>query len=394
MSKTPWRNFTVAIIVLLYSALVSPYSTISDDTLKLLPRASDDFDIKTGLLLSPLLRTRVPGSEGNAAAQQHFADFFRDTLPKWKIEFQNSTQKTPVDGGKKLPFRNFIASRDPPWASPGDTGRLTLVAHYDSLIKPKGFIGAIDSAAPCAMIMHAVRTLDAALTKKWEKMQDEGVDESDTLEDDHKGIQVIFLDGEEAFVHWNAEDSIYGARSLAEQWDTEYHPAMSTYQTRLDSISLFVLLDLLGSGEYTPVPSWFRTTHWAYQYMAKLESRLRDLDVFKSKSPGLWLNEADKSPDGVYNSYFMQDDHLPFIARGVEVLHLIPAKFPEVWHEITDDGEHLDMPTVEDWAILTMAFAAEWFELEGFFDAAPLPAAETGTKEKRHTKEYRSKSEL
>ena len=36
-----------------------------------------------------------------------------------------------------------------------------------------------------------------------------------------------------------------------------------------------------------------------------------------------------------------------------------------------DDGEHLHMPTVLDWAMLTSVFAAEWMELEGFFDELP-----------------------
>ncbi len=62
---------------------------------------------------------------------------------------------------------------------------------------------------------------------------------------------------------------------------------------------------------------------------------------------------------------------MPFMARGVEVLHLIPTPFPDVWHDMTDDGEHLDIPTVEDWALLTTAFVGEWMDLDGFFDAAP-----------------------
>ena len=31
-----------------------------------------------------------------------------------------------------------------------------------------------------------------------------------------------------------------------------------------------------------------------------------------------------------------------------------------------DDGEHLDIDTTEDWAVLVTAFVAEWMELEGF----------------------------
>jgi glutaminyl-peptide cyclotransferase len=58
------------------------------------------------------------------------------------------------------------------------------------------------------------------------------------------------------------------------------------------------------------------------------------------------------------------------LQRGVEVLHLIPTPFPGVWHTMNDDGEHLDMPTVEDWARMIIAFAGEWMDLEGYFPKA------------------------
>jgi glutaminyl-peptide cyclotransferase len=348
---------------------ISAYAPLSDDNLLILPQpGAEDFDIRTGALLSPILIPRVPGTPGSAAVLNHFVNFFRTSLPDWNITFQNSTSKTPLPGNKEVPFINLIATRDPPWSNPGDVGRLSLVAHYDSKISPEGFIGATDSAAPCAMILHAVRAIDTALTKKWTSMQAEGVDTFDGVEE-LKGIEVLLLDGEEAFVSWTDTDSTYGARSLAEEWEYEFHPAFSTHKTRLESIDLFLLLDLLGAQDPS-IPSYFKTTHWAYQRMAQLEHRLRQLDLFKSGKDTTWFPDKDKSSDAamIFPSNMMQDDHIPFMARGVEVLHLIPFRYPAVWHRIEDDGEHLDIPTVEDWATLTAAFAAEWLELDGFFD--------------------------
>lgn len=378
--------------VVLFASLSASWATLSDETLRSLPRPGNDFDIHDGSLLAPILIPRVPGTPGSTAVLSHFVRFFRSTLPDWDISFQNSSSTTPLSNGAQVPFKNLIVSRDPPWASAGDTSRLTLVAHYDSKVAPAGFIGAIDSAAPCAMIMHAVRSIDAALTRKWQSMQEEGVDTFGDVEE-HKGIQVIFLDGEEAFMTWTNTDSIYGARSLAEEWDNSWHPAMSTYKTKLESISLFVLLDLLGAEDPT-IPTYFKTTHWAYQNMARLESRLRDLGQFKSAQRKTWLDESDKDPHttSAFPSYVMQDDHIPFMARGVEVLHLIPNQFPHVWHRIEDDGEHLDGPTVEDWAMLTTAFAAEWLELEGFFGRTKEGVKERN--EKRAVQDVISKTEL
>ena len=44
---------------------------------------------------------------------------------------------------------------------------------------------------------------------------------------------------------------------------------MSAYRSPLQSISLFVLLDLLGAKGPT-IPSYFLPTHWAYRNMAML----------------------------------------------------------------------------------------------------------------------------
>lgn len=356
--------------------LGSAYHDLSDDTLQHLPGPGNDFDIKKGSVLAPILVPRVSGTEGNAAVRQHFLDFFKTQLPEWRIELQNSTSTTPVSGGKEVPFVNVIATRDPPGSQQGDVSRLALVAHYDSKYTPKGFIGATDSAAPCAMILHVARSIDAALTKKWAATTD------DDFDVEHKGVQLLLLDGEEAFKYWSDTDSLYGARSLAESWESTFHTAASIYRTPLDSIELFLLLDLLGS-KGPMVPSYFKTTHWAYKHMANVENRLRKLGLMKSspnhaskmaqrenskpRAEPNFLYEANKNDDGFMGG-FVQDDHVPFMARGVEILHIIPTPFPDVWHEKTDDGEHLDMDTVEDWTKLVMAFTAEWMELEGFFD--------------------------
>jgi hypothetical protein len=192
-----------------FLALAAPvlsFTTLSDDTLAGLPSLNDDFNIKNGKLLAPILRVRVPGQPSIEPVRQFFLDFFKKELPAWKITLQNSTQPTVLD--KPITFVNIIATRDPPWAQPGDVGRLALVAHYDSKMTPEGFIGATDSAAPCAMLLHAARSVDEALTKKWDAMEKSG----DVGLSAEKGVQLLLLDGEESFISWTNEDSLYGAR--------------------------------------------------------------------------------------------------------------------------------------------------------------------------------------
>ncbi len=349
-------SFPFALRTLLFVSLSTAYTRLPDEALRAIPRPGDDFNVQNGKLLSPILQPRVPGSPGSTAVLNHFAHFFGSELPEWKITYQNSSSKVAVLDNKEMPFANMIATRDPPWSNPGEIGYLTLVAHYDSLMNPEGFLGAIDSAAPCAMLMHTARSLEDALAKKWAGMVEAG----DYEFEEKTGLQIMFLDGEEAFGAWSDTDSIYGAKSIAAEMESTYHPALSTYHNALSTIRLFVLLDLLGSRD-PKIPSYYKVTHWAYNKMADLEKRLRDHSLFGS-SGSTWFYDLDKSNDR-WMGGMIGDDHVPFMARGVDVLHLIPSPFPPVWHKMTDDGEHLDIDTTEDWAVLVTAFAAEWMDL-------------------------------
>ena len=202
-------------------------------------------------------------------------------------------------------------------------------------------------------------------------------------------------------VDWTDTDSLYGARSLAEEWDKSFHLAGSTYHTELSSISLFVLLDLLGSAG-PKVPSYWSNTHWAYKNMAALERRMRanSVSALKAKPAKPFLPDEGKT-DLWWPGPLMQDDHVPFLKRGVEVLHIIPSPFPAVWHKMEDDGAHLDTDTVEDWSKITMAFIAEWMDLEGhieIIEGAKKPEAlaveESGAEPKENGKVDRRKIEL
>ncbi len=155
------------------------------------------------------------------------------------------------------------------------------------------------------------------------------------------------------------------------------NPAMAFYKTPINQISMFILLDLLGEAE-PRLPSYFPTTHWAYRSMAIIEERMRSLGLLESKPRQPFLHDKDKQTHS-FMSAQIQDDHLPFLARGVPVLHLIP-NFPTVWHTIADDGEHLDMPTVRDWARIVTAFAPRMVGYDGGRAAAD---SEEGSKKVR-----------
>jgi glutaminyl-peptide cyclotransferase len=199
----------LSVLLLQHASPISAYKPLSDSFLRAIPSPGQDIDPRDGPLLAPILIPRVPGTKGQTIAQAHFANYFQSQLPKWDFEWQNSTSQTPISGGTALPFANMIFKREPPWVKPGQANMLTLVAHYDSKYQPEGFIGATDSAAPCAMMMFVAKVIDGYVQRMYDEMQE--LEEGGTVEMD-MGIQLIFLDGEEAFVKWTDEDSLYGSR--------------------------------------------------------------------------------------------------------------------------------------------------------------------------------------
>lgn len=116
-------------------------------------------DIDMESLLTPLLIPRTPGSAGNAAARSYITDYL--TGLGWSVEFDTFSQDTVI--GQQT-FSNIIATKNK-----DSPRRLVLAAHYDTKISPEGFIGATDSAVPCAMMLHLAKTMDNILptTSDW-----------------------------------------------------------------------------------------------------------------------------------------------------------------------------------------------------------------------------------
>ena len=136
------------------------------------------------------------------------------------------------------------------------------------------------------------------------------------------------------------------------------NPAGSAYPNALSQINIFVLLDVLGSANPT-IPSYYLLTHWVYKHMANLESRLRKLDLLETTTaaflPG--TDEIARQEDEA------MDDYVPFMNRGVPFLHLLPSPLPSNRHTIDDDADHLDLPTVKDWAKIVTGLAFEWLDM-------------------------------
>lgn len=146
-------------------------------------------------VLSKILVERVVGTPNHAMVREYIVDFMKKL--GWTVNEHAFFADTPMG---RMKFTNIIAN-----VNPNAKRVLTLACHYDSKLM-ENFVGATDSAVPCAIMMNIAKTLK---------------DEIKAVQHSEISLQYVFFDGEEAFVEWNSKDSIYGARALAKKWEKE-----------------------------------------------------------------------------------------------------------------------------------------------------------------------------
>lgn len=288
--------------------------------------------------LRPMLVERTPGTPGNRRVRELISGHLRSLTAGWTVELDLFDARTPRGS---LPFGSVVATLDP-----GAPRRLVFACHLDSKWFPvdgrgRPFVGATDSALPCSLILEAVTALDARL-HQWKE------------EGSPLTLQLFFLDGEEAFGDWTESDSLYGARHLAQRLHKE--PGAGGAGSKLDAIDLFVLLDLLGAPDPLIV-SHFSETRGHFMRLFSIEKRLHGLgllDAHRVDSPYF-------RPDLYFGA--VEDDHVPFVQRGVPALHIISTPFPAVWHTHDDTEENLHPPTITNLCRIIVTFLAETLAL-------------------------------
>jgi glutaminyl-peptide cyclotransferase len=183
--------------------------------------------------LNKIAIPRVPGSTNIALVKNYIVETMKS------LGFEVELDKIGI-------FENIVCSNQPT-----SKKRIIFAAHYDSL-DIEGFIGAIDSAVPCAILLELARFVKS------------------------KNLQIpidfVFFDGEEM--------GLLGSKHLAK-----------TYKPQ---IQLFVLLDLIGSTD-TKFYSYFDSTNEYYQQLVKMDGELFQ-------------------PTRVNSNVI--DDHIPFMERA------------------------------------------------------------------------------
>nr|XP_031862985.1 uncharacterized protein CI109_001460 [Kwoniella shandongensis]KAA5530057.1 hypothetical protein CI109_001460 [Kwoniella shandongensis] len=312
--------------------------------------------------LGKLLIPRASGSANNTLVQNYISSVFSKL--GWHEEKDQFTGSTPIGD---IEFTNLIYT-----FNPDAPRKVVLAAHFDSKWFPdfpaNQFIGATDSAAPCAMMLSLAEFLTPLLSARQKRIESghailhDGYDEEEIAE---TTIQLVFFDGEEAFHDWTDTDSIYGARHLASEWADTYlppsHPLsrrrMSPPPTILNTIDVLVLLDLLGN-THSKIYSYSRETDWLHSEMASADERLKAERLVKvEKGQEEWFGKTR------LHKGMIGDDHVPFMQRGVSILHVISNPFPAVWHTLGDDASVLSVPAMNRWNRILRVFTCEYLGL-------------------------------
>jgi Zn-dependent M28 family amino/carboxypeptidase len=233
---------------------------------------------------------RFIGSPGHAAAEQFIKSHFAPEAAKGNLLTDEFYARTPIG---LLRMRNFIVKY------PGKKdGVIVLASHYETnyWLKDINFIGANDGACTTALLI--------ALGRYYRDHPPQGY-----------SVWLLFDDGEESISsQWTDSDSLYGTRHIAAKWSAD---------GTLSHIKAFIVADMIG---------------W------------KQMNITRETNSTPWLEDllAKAGRDTGHSNYLFRessaidDDHIPFMQRGVPVLDVIDFQYgtpenPEAFHHTAED---------------------------------------------------------
>jgi glutaminyl-peptide cyclotransferase len=185
---------------------------------------------------------------------------------------------------------------------PGRRPGLLIGAHYDTLVEPKGFVGANNGAAGTAIVIELARALAATKPKS-------GARE----------IRFVLFDGEEAGPGWPEDGrDFYDAALRGSRAYVAAHPGRTAEM---------VLLDYVGN-KGLMLPREESSTSWLWARLRAASHAVGALRVFpRQVGPAI------------------ADDHTPFLRQGVPAIDLIDWSYPG--HDLSDSLDKLSRASLE-----------------------------------------------
>jgi Zn-dependent M28 family amino/carboxypeptidase len=214
---------------------------------------------------------------------------------KYQVSEDDFKGDTPLGA---MPMKNIIARR------PGSSGRsVVITGHYDTKLFPgRHFVGANDGGSSAALLLEMARVVATR-----------------TYKDD---VVFVWFDGEEAIGEWSAVDGVHGSRHLAAKWSMD---------GALARVKALINVDMIGDKD------------------------LGILEEMNSSEPLRRLVWQVAKETG-YGKYFLdyggpiEDDHMPFLKRGVNSLDLIDFDYGpnnKYWHTDQDTIDKISAHSLE-----------------------------------------------
>lgn len=252
--------------------------------------AASDFSGQNALLYTEKLVSfgvRPAGSENSRKMQVYIAS----ELKKFGCEVTEDAFQARTPGGV-LTMRNIIAR------FPGRSGKaLAVTGHYDTKrFKDFAFAGANDGGSSGGLLLELARSFQGR---------------------PHKGdIYVVWFDGEEAVGEWTSTDSLYGSRRLAGKW---------TADGTINRLQALINVDMIGDKDL------------------RLEEELLSSESLRRMVDQI-ANQLGYAKYFSGRSIAVEDDHAPFLRKGVRAIDLIDFDYGPSnrwWHTADDTMDKL-----------------------------------------------------
>lgn len=253
------------------------------------------FDGQQALKFTAALVAFGPRPAGSPALAKARA-YIKQSLAQsgWSVEEHRVDALGPKG---RFPLVNLVACRN----KTAGNQILIVSGHYDTKNLPR-FVGANDGGSSAGLLLELARVLPPGPSRI--------------------ATCLVWFDAEEAVLDWSASDSLYGSRALAAQWDSD---------GTLRRIKALINVDMIGdkdlalAREYQSAP-WLTDVIWA----ASRELNLQQHFLPTTRS--------------------IEDDHLPFLQRGVPAVDLIDFDYgPQnrFWHTDADTLDKLSPQSLE-----------------------------------------------
>jgi glutaminyl-peptide cyclotransferase len=225
---------------------------------------------------------RYMGNDAHKKLERYILDHLKGD----QVEEDDFTADT-VEG--KFPVHNIIAK----FLGKKD-GIIAILGHYDTNypLRNIGYVGANDGGSSTAILLEFANQFRGKIR-------------------DGYSVWLVWTDGEEAVRSWSDSDSLYGTRHLAEKWEKD---------GIRKKIKALMVMDMIAA---------------------------EDVNILRDDNSTPWLLDLihTAAERGGYQSHFyaletpMEDDHLPFVKRGVPSADVIdmPYGYNDVFHHTAQD---------------------------------------------------------